>query len=152
MFHVVDDLPGLRELFKELIECAGYESMQFDSTESYLEYFNSPEYVAPVAILTDYLMTGKTGFELVKQVRKKLPLQKMVIVSGIAGYELTATIESYLCYSLAKPYHMEELFSLLETLVKCEEKHQAKSEYLQPRCEFGLEHACPFYPGSSATA
>ena len=45
MFHVIDDLPELRGVLKELIECAGYACMQFGSAESYLEYFNSPEYL-----------------------------------------------------------------------------------------------------------
>ncbi len=150
MFHVIDDLPELRGVLKELIECAGYACMQFDSAESYLEYFNSPEFIAPVAILSDYLMAGKTGLELVKQVREKLPLQKAVIVSGSYDSELNATIGSYLCYSLTKPYDVKKLFSLLEVLLKCEKKYQSKPELLQSRCEFDLEHECPHYSGSPA--
>jgi DNA-binding NtrC family response regulator len=150
MFHVIDGLPETRDLLKEQIECAGYDSMQFDSAKSYLEYFNSPEFITPVAILSGYLMHGKTGIELVKQVRKKLPLQRAVIVSGVDDSLLHATIKSYLCYSLAKPYHMEELFSLLEVLVKCEKRYQSKPEALQAHCEFGLEHECPHCSGLPA--
>jgi DNA-binding NtrC family response regulator len=151
MFHVVDDLPELRGVLRDLIECAGYACMQFDSTESYLEYFNSPEFVAPVAILTDYQMPGKTGLELIKQVREKLPLQKAVIVSGTYAPELHTIIESYLCHSLTKPYNIEEMFSLLEMLVTCENKYQSKSAPSQARCEFSQEHKCPHYSGSAAT-
>ena len=150
MFHVVDDMPELRRILKELIAIAGYDAMQFDSAESYLEYFNSPEFVAPVAILSDYMMTGKTGLELVEQVREKLPLQKAVIVSGSYSSELNAAIESDLCYSLDKPYNVEELLLLLEALGKCEKKYQSKSGVLQAHCEFGLEQECPLYSGSPA--
>jgi DNA-binding NtrC family response regulator len=147
MFHVVDDLPEMRWMLKELIEDAGYACLQFDSAESYLEYFNSPEYVAPVAILSDYSMPGKTGLELIKQVRGKLPLQKAVIISGLLDSELHAVIESHLCHSLAKPYRMEKMISLLGVLLKCEEKYQLNSEPLPARCEFSLTHDCPHYSG-----
>jgi YesN/AraC family two-component response regulator len=90
-------------------------------------------------------MTGETGLELIKMVRKKLLNQKAVIVSAFH------CSESCWCHSLSKPYLVEELFSLLEALVKCEEKHQSKSQTFQVHCEFGLEHECPFYPKSSAT-
>jgi DNA-binding NtrC family response regulator len=150
MFHVVDDVLYLRDLLKRLIESAGHDSMQFDSAESYLEYFNSPEFVAPVAIFTNYLMTGKTGLELIEQVREKLPLQKAVIVSGSYSSELNAAIKSDLCYSLDKPYNLEKLLSLLEALVKCEKEYQSKPGGLQARCEFGLEQECPLYSAPPA--
>ncbi len=150
MFHIIDDLPEMLDILKNLIEYANYDSMQFDSAESYLEYFNSPEFVAPVAIISNYRMPGKTGLELVKQVRGKLPLQKAVILSGMFDLELNSTIDSYLCYSLAKPYNMEKMLSLLKELVKCEKKYQSKSGGYQAFCEFGIGHKCPFYPESSA--
>lgn len=110
MFHVIDDIPELRDVLKELIVCSGHQSMQFDSAESYLEYFDSDDFVAPVAILSDYMMTGITGFQLIKQVRKELPYQKAVILSGTPCSEFHADIESHLCYSLTKPYRIENCF------------------------------------------
>jgi len=146
MFHVVDDIPELRNVSKELITYAGYKSMQFDSTESYLEYFHSDAYAAPVAILTDYMMTGETGLQLIKHVRKELPHQKAVIISGTPCSELVADIESYLCYSLIKPYKIAKLFAMLEALKKCDQHCMKDSDQYPAQCEYGLKHECPFYP------
>jgi len=147
MFHIVDDMPELRDILSEIIASKGYKTMQFDSAESYLSYFNSIEYVAPIAILSDYIMDGQTGLQLIKKVREKRPHQKAVIISGTPGFEFNLNIDSYLCYSLNKPYKMKNLFSLLEALVQCDKHCQLNPvNALQARCKFGLEHACPFYP------
>jgi len=147
MFHIIDDIPELRDVLKELIACAGKKTMQFDSAESYLAYFNSDAFVAPVAILTDYMMTGKTGLQLIRQVREKLPHQKAVIISGTPCSEFNPDIESYLCYSLTKPYKIEKLFAMLEGLEKCEQYCQPDTgSFQQGRCQYGLEHECPFHP------
>jgi DNA-binding NtrC family response regulator len=144
MFHVVDDVSQLCYILSKLIEIQGYKTMQFDSAESYLEYFNSAEFIPPIAILSDYVMSGKTGLEMIKKVRKKLPYQKAVIISGTSCSESDATIHSYLCYSLAKPYSIEELSSLLEALIKCEQDCNLNFG-AHIRCEYGLDHECPFY-------
>jgi len=151
VFHVIDDLPELRGVLKDLIECAGYSCMQFDSAESYLEYFYSPEFVAPVAILSDYQMPGKTGLELIKEVRGKLPLQKAVIISGTYAPESHASIKSHLCHCIAKPYRIKEMFSLLQRLLDCEKKYQSESAPLHARCEFDQKHMCPHCSGSAVT-
>jgi len=146
MFHVVDDVPELREILGLLIESEGYKSMQFDSAESYMEYFNSPEYIAPIAILTDYMMPGKTGLQLIKVVRAKLPHQKAVIVSGTPCEVLGSTVDKYLCYSLDKPYKPEKLFALLEALINCDKHCLTDAAGFRKKCEYGLEHECPFHP------
>jgi two-component system response regulator FixJ len=153
MFHVVDDLPDLRDVLCQIIASKGYKAMQFDSAESYLEYFNSAGYVAPTAILSDYLMGGQTGLQLIKKVREKAPHQRVVIVSGTPCADLDAKIDSHLCFSLAKPYRMEQLFSLLDALTNCEKNYSPNSENPdRVDCRYGLEHECPFYPCNPAIA
>ncbi len=153
MFHIVDDVPELRDVLKELVACSGHRSMQFDSAESYLEYFDSDDFVAPVAILSDYMMSGKTGLQLIREVRKRLPHQKAVIISGTPCSELHADIESHLCYSLTKPYRIDKLFFLLEALERCDQHCRPDSDnFKQPRCHYGLAHECPFFPGNAHPA
>jgi len=151
MFHIVDDMPELRDILYELVVSAGYEAMQFASAEAYLEYFHSDAFSAPIAILSDYLMDGETGLQLVRRVREVLPFQKAVIISGTPCSEWNANIESALCYSLTKPYRVEKLFALLEALDRCDQHCQPKRDgwshdnFQHPRCHYGLEHACPFH-------
>jgi len=152
MFHIIDDEPELLDVLKELIAYDGKKTMQFDSAESYLDYFHSDAFVAPVAILTDYMMTGKTGLQLIKQVREKLPHQKAVIISGTLCSDFNPNAESYLCYSLTKPYKIEKLFAMLEALEKCEQHCQPDADSVQPgRCQYGLEHECPFHPAKTTS-
>ncbi len=146
MFHIIDDIPELRDVLKELIASAGYQAMPFDSAESYLDYFHSDAFVAPIAILSDYMMTGKTGFQLIRTVRQTLPFQKAVIISGTPCSDFDANIESHLCYSLTKPYKVEKLFALLTALEKCDQDCRPAHDKFRLRCQYNLEHACPFYP------
>ncbi|HKI60687.1 MAG TPA: response regulator [Mariprofundaceae bacterium] len=146
MFHIVDDIPELRDILQSLMKHRGYDSMVFDSTESYLAYFHSLEFAAPIAIITDYVMTGENGFELIKAVREKLPMQKAVIVSATPSSELEANIESALCYSLSKPYRAEKLYALLAALVSCHHECGTNKDGFEAECKFGLEHECPFFP------
>ena len=152
MFHIVDDIAEMRDVLRDLIACAGQETMQFDSAESYLDYFNSNDYVAPIAILTDYKMTGMTGLQLIKKVREKAPLQKAVIVSGTPCSEFVLNIETYLCYSLTKPYKIDELFALLKALEECDHHYRSGSGNFPDRCHYNLDHECPFNPDKSTSA
>lgn len=76
MFHLVDDTPEVLDSLHDLIEYAGYKSMRFDSAESYLEHFNTSEFAAPVAIITDYEMPGLSGLAMIKQVRENCRCKK----------------------------------------------------------------------------
>lgn len=149
LFHIVDDLSELRLVLTELIKCAGHTSLQFDSAESYLSYFNSTAFIAPVAILSDYEMTGLTGLEMIIEVRKKLPFQKAVILSGTPCKEFQDNIESYLCCSLAKPYHFEQLFAFLKFLIQCEDTCCSGLPQFNQTCMHGLDHPCPFHQDDS---
>jgi len=150
MFHIVDDIPELREILQALIKHQGYESMTFDSAETYLAYFHSPAFSPPVAIITDFMMTGANGLELIRTVRERFPFQKAVIVSGTPSAELNAHFESCPCYSLTKPYRAEKLFSLLQALITCEHECGTDADGFEATCKYGLEHECPFYPHKRA--
>jgi len=146
MFHAIDDLSDILDVLKDLIEYAGYEVMCFASSEKYLEYLDSPEFIAPIAILTDYMMVGQNDLELIKKVRERIPFQKAVILSGTPGADLEASLESYVCYALLKPYKPEKLFSILDALTECEQHCMLHSKIDEMDCAFGLEHTCPFHP------
>ena len=141
MFHVIDDQPVLRSVLCELLESQGYQSMHFDSAELYLEYFHSPEFVAPAAILSDYCMPGKTGLELIKLVRARLPHQKAVIMTGNLQAHIEPGLENHLCFLLIKPYKLEQLFAVLQAQKSC----QLSGAEFPMQCEQGLDHQCPFH-------
>ncbi|MDX8390907.1 MAG: response regulator [Mariprofundaceae bacterium] len=147
MFHIVDDQAVLLEVLQEFLECEGYEVMAFHSGEAYLEYLHSPEFIEPIAILSDYEMGGVTGLDMIKQVRQKIPAQKAIIISGTPSSELNASIHTYLCYFLAKPYDFDKLFLLLKSLDQCNQSCKSSANLKGHNCEYGLKHPCPFRTG-----
>jgi len=146
MFHYVDDEKTLRDLLEVIISEAGYDVRCFDFAEQYLQFLHSSEFEEPVAVLSDVKMPGMSGYEMAIEIHKAYPLLKIALVTGNADDEHEQFAASQLCYTVMKPFHPQKLISLLDALVACEHAHKSgnKGAYFQ-HCEFGIEHACPFY-------
>ncbi len=145
MFHIIDDEPMLCELFEAIIDDAGFSARSFESGEAYLRFLHSPNFELPTAILSDVSMPGINGYDLVTEVHKIYPLQKIVLITGNVSDEHLQQVEKSLCYTLAKPFHAEVIVDLLTSLYACEEahKHKASLKYFQD-CKFAIHHNCPF--------
>ncbi len=146
MFHVIDDEEHLRELLKVLISRAGYDALYFESGDQYLEYFNSPEFQKPIAVLTDVIMPGINGYDLTLEIRKALPHQKIVLITATPDSEHHQRATNQLCYTLHKPYPIIRFTSLLNALTACERAiaSGAHSEFPN-HCTHGVDHNCPFH-------
>jgi len=146
MFHLIDDEEMLRDLLEAAISDAGYSVRCFDFGERYLQYLHSPEFEKPVAVLTDVKMPGMSGYDLAIEIRKTHPTLKIALITGYADNEHHQFAASQLCYTVGKPFQPQKLISLLDSLAACENAHKTgdKCEHFQ-RCEFGIEHDCPFY-------
>ncbi|MDX8404501.1 MAG: response regulator [Mariprofundaceae bacterium] len=142
-FHIVEDEPELREVMCSLITIEGYRAASFKSAEAYLDFFNSPQYIKPVAIIIDNRMGGMSGIDLVRQIREHAPFQKLVIAT--ATLMDIETTKSELCYELPKPFEYNQLKTMLQGLVACDKTYKADSACFEHDiCAFGLEHLCPF--------
>lgn len=151
MFHIIDDEPELLDILLELIERAGFKAMQFNSAEAYLEYFDSLAFITPTGIISDYQMGELTGVELIEKIRAKIPLLKAVIISGMSDPEQSILTNKCLCHFLPKPYQFDKIFTLLNTLDKCERDPSPLSHKYSINCKYGLDHECPFQPNNSDT-
>lgn len=146
MLHVIDDEEFVRELIEIIIADAGYRVLCFESGNQYLEYLDSPQFEKPIAVLTDVTMPGINGYDLAIEIRKKYPLQKIVLISGNADDEHHVRAARQLCYTLSKPFQPPTLEKLIHALAACEKAHASgrKTEYF-PQCEFGIDHSCPLH-------
>jgi len=142
-FHVIDDEAEFREIMTALVISEGYKAASFKSAEIYMDFFTSPQYIKPVAIIMDNRMSGMNGIELVKCIRKRAPFQRIVITT--ATLEDIEMVRSELCYELPKPFKYEQLKTMLGGLVACSKTHGDDFICFENGiCMFGLEHICPF--------
>jgi len=142
-FHIIEDNRELREVMGALITVEGHKAVCFESAEAYLDFFSSPQYVAPAATITDNRLPGMNGTDLVKYIRQRLPSQKIVIATATIPDIKLVTAE--LCYELPKPFMYQELKALVAGLVACTTTHDENMKCFEHGiCEFGLEHLCPF--------
>ena len=138
-FHIIDDEANILTILTNMIDCFGYESVSFTSADAYIEYMNAPSYKKPVAILTDNIMPGTMGYELVDIVRSSMADQRIVIISGTPDGKTTDSVE--ICFSLNKPFKMDALKMLLDSLEKC--NNEPMPCIYTAMCKFGLHHCCP---------
>lgn len=118
MFHIVDDEGMMCTLITTVVSNAGYDVEHFYSGEAYLKYMGTRCYRAPIALLTDYMMPTMNGCELASAVRKVLPEQKIILISGMDGIDdQSLMMEDTFHACLAKPFHIHKLASLLDDLV-----------------------------------
>jgi|SRR5690625_2365700 len=66
---VVDDEPGIRELIRMFLEKEGYDVIEAENGKEAMEIVSSDQ---PHLILLDIEMPGMTGFEVCRNIRKKM--------------------------------------------------------------------------------
>lgn len=146
MFHIIEPDLGLRNLLKTALEARGFSVAIFGTPEAYLDYFYSPDFARPVAILSACLMPGLNCFELAEIVRLHLPDQKLAIISSSIPDSKERELASHAFYRLCKPFRIEALFTLLEAFYQCrQECRRCDESRLEEHCRYGLEQSCPYY-------
>ena len=115
---LVDDEPILRELYKTVIKSSGFDVNCFADAEDYISYTNSNEYTPPnIALITDVCMPGKSGYELIDEIRKINPKQKVVVLTGTP--HKGANNKTRACFYLQKPVSTKKLMAVIELLSAC---------------------------------
>lgn len=115
---IIEDDTALRELYKEIIEISGLKVNSYACAEDYITYTKSKSYSSPnIAIITDVRMPGKSGCELIDDVKNNNPKQKFVVMTGTpqdAGIKDTKA-----CFYVEKPVNMDKLLEVSKLLSSC---------------------------------
>ena len=106
---LVDDETPVRAATGELLRDLGYQVVERDSGRAALDYLDAHQVDF---LVTDHLMPGMQGTDLVREVRDRHPQVKALIVSGYADLE---SISPDLP-RLAKPFRQDELAASLAGL------------------------------------
>ena len=115
---IVDDETSLRELYKDAIEHSGFNVNCYASAEDYITYTKSQNYTPPnIALITDVRMPGKSGYELIDEIKKGNPEQKFVVITGTPQDEHSKYARA--CFYLQKPVSLKKLLAVVSLLSSC---------------------------------
>jgi len=105
---VVDDMDFILEFTQAFLSAAGYQVLSATCTEEALALLEREE-KPPDLILTDYNMPGRSGIDLIREVRSRWPQIKCLLASGYLEEEETRRIEAEVGNGiLYKPYNVRE--------------------------------------------
>ncbi|MEA3543973.1 MAG: response regulator [Thermodesulfobacteriota bacterium] len=124
---VVDDEVLIRKSLQADLKQAGYEAETVDSGEAALAELDQNNYDL---IVTDLMMDGISGLELIKKVKEKDPTLPVIIITGYG--ELKSAIEALRLGAadyLLKPYNVEELMLRINNCLKNRELQQKLKFY-----------------------
>jgi len=145
MFHIIDDEAMLRELTSAMLTDHGYDSLCFESGTQYLEYLKSPEFVKPTAVLSDVTMPGINGYDLALEIRKILPFQKIILITGNADPEHHQEAAQQVCFTLNKPFNPEKFIAMVDSINTCHQLHLTDKQLPYPqKCSIDSLIPCPF--------
>ncbi|HZO96377.1 MAG TPA: HD domain-containing phosphohydrolase [Gaiellaceae bacterium] len=104
---VIDDETIVRQLMAEILEVAGYEVATADTAERGLELLDSWD---PGIVVSDILMPGLSGLELLALVRNRRASLPVVLVTGAGTYDiLTEALAQGAAGLVTKPFSHEQL-------------------------------------------
>jgi DNA-binding NtrC family response regulator len=81
---VIDDEQVIRELMREILERGGYETVGAETPERALELLDEQDVSL---VVSDIVMPGLTGLELLEEVRVRRPSLPVVLVTGAGTFE-----------------------------------------------------------------
>ena len=108
LIYVVDDEPMVLELASAILKPLGYTVETFSSPVAALHGYEAAE-SKPDLLITDYAMPKMNGLELAAACRRIRPKQKILLMSGTVGEEVShgAAVQPD-CF-LPKPYQANQL-------------------------------------------
>lgn len=81
---VIDDERIIRDLMREILEHAGYETVGAETAEEALQLIAADDIAL---VVSDILMPGLTGLELLQRVRELSQTLPVILVTGAGTYE-----------------------------------------------------------------
>ncbi len=109
---LVEDEDDLRAMIKGVLESEGYEVEEASSGTGALQsYAITP----PDLIVTDLVMPGTEGIEMIMKLRKNHPNLKIIAMSGGEYLDLAAKLGAAL--TLRKPFSKETILNAVKEIL-----------------------------------
>ena len=112
---IIDDEPQMRRLLTRLLSGAGHTVREATNGKDGIELFGGAR---PALVITDIVMPGIEGLELIRELRHKDPGVPILAISG-GGHPvyLRAATGLGATAALAKPFGSDELLSAVAGLL-----------------------------------
>jgi FixJ family two-component response regulator len=115
MIVIVDDDPAARESLHLLLECAGFEALEFGSAADCLE---DGRYGEASCLILDVNMPGMNGLELLELLRSGGIGIPTIVISGRPSQASTdRALKAGAVAVLDKPFQSKVILSLVESAV-----------------------------------
>ena len=112
---VVDDDAGPRRVVRRLLEREGHQVMTAESAAEALSQLELHEGRVS-GVISDYLMPGMSGMELLARIRTQWPELPVVLVSGFTSDDVTGiALRDLRAHFLPKPFTRDELLNAIRT-------------------------------------
>lgn len=106
---VVDDEESVRMVLAQVLQEDGYSVTEAASAEQALELMNNETFCL---VITDIVMPGMTGIELLKKIKQLYPETQVIIMTSYASLDTAITALRYGAYDyFFKPFNDIELVS-----------------------------------------
>ena len=130
----VDDQRYFRDLIEGLLEDAGYEVQTASSGEDALHVLELEDFDI---ILTDLVMPGIDGSELIGKIKERRPHQDVVMVTGVVDVKIAvdAMKQGAVDYIL-KPFDRDALIDSIEKILKQRRLHDEHARLVAENLEF----------------
>lgn len=113
---VVEDEPAMQTVIQQILTMEGYDSrFAEDGIKGYEAYYR----FTPDLLLSDVVMPGMNGLELVSKVRKTNPTIKVIYISGFFDIDplkgqIHTDVTRYGYRTLAKPFRISKMLTMIE--------------------------------------
>ena len=114
---VIEDEEKALDLYREMLERAGYDVLCASDGEEGAEIYRREEVDA---VVTDLFMPRKDGVEMIRELRREFPEVRVLAITGVRGRfsRLPAAEAVGAQKTLLKPFPMEEMLDALRELLE----------------------------------
>ena len=110
---IIDDEKSVLDLLRDVFEGAGHEVREARDGDEGLRLSREEP---PDLVITDVIMPGRGGLEVIRELRREHPDSRIIAMAGMARV-LPRAMEMGADYALGKPFRLGELLKAAEDLL-----------------------------------
>ena len=131
-FLCVEDNEQVLSVRKFLLETRGYRVVALSTAQEALEFLKEAMPGSVDLLLSDLIMPGMDGNELVRRAKEMHPMLPTMVVSGtVTGFERAASADAFLPKGACTPIEMLDRIKILVARKRGPKKHVMAPEMVQ---------------------